>query len=114
MDITTKATKLREAATIMQERGLARWDAEAPNRSVCIGGALSLALTGRANCWNSDVNDLLNDVSRTLCRLGRMKSDSTDYPYAKAVNWNNTVARDADEVAQMLKLTAEDIELGAV
>ena len=114
----TDADALRKAAQIVREKGLARgvgWDDEG---RVCLHAAIIEALGG--NRHSSPGNrgiKLLCVVDRTVRTLGLPCSERPDghgkrgYP---SVQWSNDWAKDADEVAHILKLAAEDAELQGV
>lgn len=108
-----KAYVFRSAAAAIDEFG---WEKEVfqrgKNGPMCIAGAVSHALTGEARqAWiglASELNQELAVIMRD--RLGLdCCMERHDFPWP--AGWNNTIARDADEVIHVLKMAAEEIEL---
>ncbi len=115
MDKTEKATVLREAANVIQERGLARGTLEDLFGHVCLAGAINCAATGDPNkLWCDTTRTLVDHLNRMVTHLGfptYPRSGGCGERTDPAIQWSNDWAKDADDVAHLLKLTAEDVEL---
>ena len=113
----TVSYRLRKASEIMLERGLMRgqlWHSFGKAGPVCLKGAILVAYEGR---YNSEAARALAVVDATVVRLGlphAMRRDGYGLRHNPSIQWSNDWAKDADEVAHILKLAAEDAELQGV
>lgn len=96
----TDSELLREAATIISERGMCRNTLlrESDGR-VCLIGALNIAHHG---------NPLFSTNDRVFTQL-RLRLNK--FIRMDPADWNNTKAKDTDDVVHMLKLAAEHFEV---
>lgn len=94
---TWRATLLK-AADLIRERGLAKYTQQDKNRSVCIQGAISIALSGRVHCDNAEYCEATKILGRYLVARGERGASEKGNAY-----WNNTPERTADEVIAALE-----------
>lgn len=103
---------LRHAARIVLERGLARGIIGDGQGRVCLNGAL-LAAREIGSFAVSSAALAAVDRQVILLRLPyQYRADGYGIRINPSIQWSNDWARDADEVAHVLKLTAETVELG--
>lgn len=94
---------LLAGAQLIRERGLAKWTQLAPDGAVCLHGALSIAVTGRANC-NLD-EPVYCEASRAVYRLLKSRG-ATGVCLDGCAQWNNVPERTAYEVIEALEAAA--------
>lgn len=106
---------LRRSASVVRERGLARGMIEDREGHLCLSGAIVEALQ-QVDGATFEHHDLaLGAANRRVVAMGlphTVRADGYGDRADAAIQWSNDWARDADEVAEILKLTAEDVELG--
>lgn len=107
------ARVLRGASNMVLERGLARGIGRDPEGQVCLNGAIvytaeELGLSGNL-AWKA-----LEHVDARVVAMGlptQPRRDGYGTRISRAVQWSNDWAAGAEQVAEILKLTAEDVEL---
>ena len=102
---------LYDAADIVEQRGLAKRTQQDSEGRVCLHGAISIAVNGRAFCVTEMDARIGGAVKRYLRqRLGYVPtSDSSDWGCAR---WNNAPERTQVEVVAALRETASMLVVG--
>lgn len=87
--------KLRKAASIMKERGHARYQLEDLDGKVCLMGAINCALYRDPIKWTKTSDRLRTAVEVYLARKFKWRRG--------AVEWNNHIDREGSEVIAALR-----------
>lgn len=102
-DEMTVADVLRKAAGVVRDRGWCRWITQDGAGRVCAYGAINTALHGHGN-WDVDEDRAIDVGAVPALVLGIRRT-------ALAV-WNNEVAEDGEQVAQVFEKAAARWEEG--
>ena len=91
---------LLKAADIVRRRGLAKYTQRAGDGSVCVQGAISVAVTGQVYCSsrNEKYCEATRRLGQYLIAKGEEGADETGNAY-----WNNAPERTAEEVIAALE-----------
>ncbi len=92
---------LLDAAEIVRERGLAKYDLEDANGHVCIHGAIRLAAYGYVD-GHGRIGSKEIEPCQALCDYLRQTGAENVFGIG-AANWNNEPNRTADEVIAALE-----------
>jgi hypothetical protein len=96
----TPQSILYRAANLIREKGLAKWEQQASDGSVCLHGAISIAATGRPAKSGENIYAAEQLVYNYLTSNG-VPADNIK-PTGMAY-WNNAPSRTAEEVIEALE-----------
>jgi phage tail tape-measure protein len=99
---------LYDAADIIEQRGLAKGIRQDSEGRVCLRGAISIAVNGRAFC----VTEMDVWIGGAVQRYLRQRLGYAPTSNWGCASWNNTPERTKDEVVAALRETASMLVVG--